>query len=146
MAGEGELNIPGENKREKPGNGTPGNHERSKGRVAEDCIFCQIAAGKIPSEVVYQDDRVVAFKDIRPVAPVHILIIPRKHIPDLTAITPEDGDLIGYIHLVAVKLAREFGLADRGFRVVNNCKEEGGQAVYHLHFHLLGGRQLQILG
>ncbi|BCV20567.1 histidine triad nucleotide-binding protein [Moorella sp. Hama-1] len=114
--------------------------------MAEECIFCQIAAGKIPAEVVYQDDRVVAFKDIHPVAPVHILIIPRKHITDLTAITPEDSELIGYIHLVAVKLAREMGLADRGFRVVNNCKEEGGQAVFHLHFHLLGGRQLRILG
>ena len=114
--------------------------------MAEECIFCQIAAGKIPAEVVYQDDRVVAFKDIHPVAPVHILIIPRKHIADLTAITPEDSELIGYIHLVAVKLARELGLADRGFRVVNNCKEEGGQAVFHLHFHLLGGRQLRILG
>jgi len=114
--------------------------------VAEECIFCKIAGGQLPAEVVYQDEQVVAFKDIRPVAPVHILIIPRKHIPDLTAITPEDKELLGHIHLVAVQIARELGLAERGFRLVNNCKEEGGQVIYHLHFHLLGGRQLRILG
>ncbi|GFN22519.1 MAG: histidine triad nucleotide-binding protein [Thermoanaerobacteraceae bacterium] len=108
-----------------------------------DCIFCKIAAGEMASEMVYQDERVVAFKDIRPVAPVHILIIPRKHIPDLTAITEEDAGLIGHLHLVAVKIARELGLADRGFRLVNNCKQEGGQVIYHLHYHLLGGRQLK---
>jgi len=110
-----------------------------------DCIFCKIAAGELPSEMVYQDERVVAFKDIRPVAPVHILIIPRKHIPDLTAITEEDAELIGHLHLVAVKVAREQGLADRGFRLVNNCKQEGGQVIYHLHYHLLGGRQMRNL-
>ncbi|SMB92935.1 histidine triad (HIT) family protein [Thermanaeromonas toyohensis ToBE] len=110
-----------------------------------DCIFCKIAAGDLPSEIVYQDDRVVAFKDIRPVAPIHILIIPRKHIPDLTAITEEDAELIGYLHLVAVKVAQEQGLADRGFRLVNNCKQEGGQVIYHLHYHLLGGRQMRNL-
>lgn len=110
-----------------------------------DCIFCKIAAGELPSEMVYQDERVVAFKDIRPVAPVHILIIPRKHIPDLTAITEEDVELIGHLHLVAVKVAQEQGLADRGFRLVNNCKQEGGQVIYHLHYHLLGGRQMRNL-
>ncbi len=114
--------------------------------VSADCIFCKIAAGQLPAEVVYQDDLVVAFKDIRPVAPIHVLIIPRKHIPDLTAITPEDKELLGHIHLVAVQVARQLGLAECGFRLVNNCKEEGGQVVYHLHFHLLGGRQLRILG
>jgi len=110
-----------------------------------DCIFCKIVAGELPAEIVYQDERVVAFKDIRPVAPVHILIIPRKHIPDLTAITEEDSELIGHLHLVAVRIAREQGIADRGFRLVNNCKQEGGQVIYHLHFHLLGGRQLRNL-
>lgn len=114
--------------------------------MAADCIFCKIAAGELPSEIVYSDDQVVAFKDIRPVAPVHILIIPRKHISDLTAITEEDRELLGHIHLVAVEIARQMGLSERGFRIVNNCKEEGGQVVYHLHFHLLGGRQLRILG
>lgn len=110
-----------------------------------DCIFCKIVAGELPAEIVYQDERAVAFKDIRPVAPVHILIIPRKHIPDLTAITEEDAELIGHLHVVAVKIAREQGVADRGFRLVNNCKQEGGQVIYHLHFHLLGGRQLRNL-
>jgi len=114
--------------------------------LPEACIFCQIAAGKIPAEIVYQDEWVVAFKDIKPVAPIHVLIIPKKHISDLTAITSEDMELIGRINLAAVEIARQLGLAERGFRLVNNCKEEGGQVVYHLHFHLLGGRQLRILG
>ncbi|MDN5347497.1 MAG: histidine triad family protein [Clostridia bacterium] len=111
-----------------------------------DCIFCKIAGGEVPAEIVYQDDQIVGFKDIRPVAPVHILLIPRKHIPDLTAITPEDAELIGRLHLAAVKVAADQGLAERGFRLVNNCKAEGGQVVYHLHFHLLGGRQMRTLG
>lgn len=110
-----------------------------------DCIFCKIVDGELPAEIVYQDERVIAFKDIRPVAPVHILIIPRKHIPDLTAITEEDAEIIGHLHLVAVGIAREQGIADRGFRLVNNCKQEGGQVIYHLHFHLLGGSQLRNL-
>ena len=114
--------------------------------MAEACIFCQIAAGKTPAEIVYQDERVVAFKDIKPVAPIHVLIIPRKHIPDLTAIGADDLELMGHIHLAAVEVARQLGLAERGFRLVNNCREEGGQVVYHLHFHLLGGRQLRLLG
>ncbi|HHP51320.1 MAG TPA: histidine triad nucleotide-binding protein [Moorella mulderi] len=114
--------------------------------MPQDCIFCKIIAGEAPAEFVYQDDLVVAFKDIRPAAPVHILIVPRKHIPDLTAITEEDKELLGHIHLVAVKIAKDLGLAERGFRLINNCKEEGGQVIYHLHFHLLGGRQLRLLG
>jgi histidine triad (HIT) family protein len=114
--------------------------------VAKDCLFCKIAAGEVPAEIVYQDDWVVAFKDIKPVAPVHVLIIPRKHISDLSVITGEDTELIGRIHLAAVEVARQFGLDERGFRLVNNCKEEGGQVIYHLHFHLIGGRQLRILG
>lgn len=114
--------------------------------MAKDCLFCQIVAGEVPSDIVYQDDKVVAFKDINPVAPVHILIIPRKHISDLTEIGPEDTNLIGHIHSVAIKIAKEKGLADRGFRLVNNCKKDGGRVIYHLHFHLLGGRQLTALG
>ncbi len=114
--------------------------------MAETCVFCQIAAGEIPAEIVYQDEWVIAFKDIKPVTPIHILIIPRKHIPDLTAITDQDSELMGHIHLAAVKIARQLGLAERGFRLVNNCRQEGGQVVYHLHFHLLGGRQLRTLG
>ncbi len=108
-----------------------------------ECIFCKIAAREIPAKIVYEDERVMAFHDINPVAPVHVLLIPKKHIPDLTAITAEDAGTIGHLHLVAVKLATELGVADSGFRVLNNCKADGGQMVYHLHFHLIGGRPLR---
>ncbi len=107
-----------------------------------DCIFCKIAAGEIPAEIVYEDEQVLAFKDIKPVTPVHILLITKKHISDLTAIGPEDKELIGHLHLAAVKVAEEMGIAEKGFRLVNNCKEHGGQVVFHLHFHLLGGKRL----
>ncbi|WP_366924122.1 histidine triad nucleotide-binding protein [Metallumcola ferriviriculae] len=107
-----------------------------------DCLFCKIVAKEIPAEIVYEDDQVIAFKDINPVTPVHILLIPKKHISDLTAIESEDKELIGHLHLTAVKVAEKIGIAKDGFRLVNNCKEYGGQVVYHLHFHLLGGKQL----
>lgn len=109
-----------------------------------DCIFCRIVNKEIPSEIVYEDERILAFKDINPVAPVHILIIPKKHIPDMTAVTEEDAELIGAVHLAAIKIAREVGVAETGFRLVNNCKEDGGQVVMHLHYHLIGGRKLGI--
>ncbi|KKM09942.1 hypothetical protein SY88_16070 [Clostridiales bacterium PH28_bin88] len=112
----------------------------------DDCIFCKIVNKEIPAQVVYEDDEILAFKDIKPLAPVHVLVIPKKHIPDLTAITGEDTGLIGRLHLVATRLAEELGVADSGFRFVNNCKGDGGQVVFHLHFHLLGGRQLRGLG
>jgi len=111
--------------------------------LVQDCLFCKIIAREIPSQVVYEDDRVLAFKDINPVAPVHILIIPKKHISTLVDLKPDDAEVIGHIFLTATKLAAELGLADKGFRVVSNCKEEGGQTVYHIHFHLIGGRQMQ---
>ncbi|MBO8168821.1 MAG: histidine triad nucleotide-binding protein [Thermoanaerobacteraceae bacterium] len=107
-----------------------------------DCIFCKIVNKEIPAEIVYEDDQVMAFKDINPVTPVHILLIPKKHISDLTAITEEDKELIGQIHIAAVKVAEKMGVAEDGFRLVNNCKEHGGQVVFHLHFHLLGGKHL----
>lgn len=107
-----------------------------------DCIFCKIINKEIPAEIVYEDDQVLAFKDINPITPVHILLIPKKHISDLTAITEGDKDLIGQLHLAAVKVAEKAGVADEGFRLVNNCREFGGQVVYHLHFHLLGGKKL----
>lgn len=107
-----------------------------------DCIFCQIVQGKIPSDIVYEDDQVVAFKDINPVAPIHILIIPKEHISDMTEIGEENVELIGAIHLAAVEIARQKGIDESGFRLVNNCKEHGGQVVFHLHYHLLGGRKL----
>lgn len=109
-----------------------------------DCIFCKIANKELPGEIVYEDQEILAFKDINPVTPVHILIIPKKHIPDITAITEEDVGLIGRMHLAANKIAKDFGIDEKGFRLVNNCKEDGGQVVFHLHYHLLGGRKLGI--
>lgn len=108
----------------------------------EDCIFCKIVADEIPSRKVYQDEQVVAFHDIAPKAPVHILIIPRKHIPTMADVTEEDLPLMGAIHRAAIHIAREQGIAENGFRLVNNCKGDGGQEVYHLHYHLLGGAKL----
>ena len=107
-----------------------------------DCLFCGIIEGKIRGELVYQDDSVVAFKDIGPKAPVHILIVPRKHIPTLLDLEPSDGPLVGEIFRVAAKLAAEQGIAEKGFRVVVNSGADAGQTVLHLHYHLLGGRHL----
>ena len=107
-----------------------------------DCLFCGIIEGKIKGELVYQDDSVVAFKDIGPKAPVHILIVPRKHIATLLDLEPSDGPLVGEIFRVAAKLAAEQGIAEKGFRVVVNSGADAGQTVFHLHYHLLGGRHL----
>ena len=109
----------------------------------EDCIFCKIIKGEIPSNKVYEDDEILAFKDINPMAPVHILVIPKKHIESANEITEEDEKVIGKIFTVIKKLAKDNNL-DHGYRIVNNCGEDGGQAVKHLHFHLLGGRKLKI--
>ena len=107
-----------------------------------DCIFCQIVAGKVPSDIVYQDEEVVAFRDINPQAPVHLLIIPKKHIPSLAHLPDAEIPLIGHMVKVANQMAREGGVAESGYRLVINCGEQGGQLVPHLHMHLLGGRQL----
>jgi histidine triad (HIT) family protein len=104
-----------------------------------DNIFLKIAEGKIKADVVYQDDRCLAFRDINPQAPVHVLIIPRKVIPTHADVTDADEALLGHLHLVAAKLAPQLGLTD-GYRLVLNCKELAGQTVPHLHLHLLGGR------
>ncbi len=106
------------------------------------CIFCEIAAGRIPATILFKDDKVVAFRDIHPQAPVHIVIIPNKHIADLTEITGDDFGILAYIFDVANDLARSEGISERGYRVAVNSGKEGGQVVGHLHFHLLGGRQL----
>lgn len=105
-----------------------------------DCIFCKIVNGEIPSAKVYEDDTVVAFNDLSPQAPVHILIIPKEHIASCDDVTEENCAVIGHIFAVAAKIANEKGL-DKGYRIVNNCGDEGGQTVKHLHFHLMGGRQ-----
>ncbi len=108
-----------------------------------DCLFCKIAAQDIPATVVYEDESLIAIEDINPVAPVHILLIPRKHIASLNDITPEDSDILTRIQLRAAALAREKKLDAQGYRLVNNCGEWGGQTVMHLHYHLLGGRNMQ---
>lgn len=106
------------------------------------CLFCKIASKEIPSGIVYEDDEMVAFKDIAPQAPVHVLVIPKKHFETLNDLTKNDTALISRMIFVIKKLACEFEIADSGYRTVVNCNQEGGQSVYHLHFHLLGGRQL----
>jgi histidine triad (HIT) family protein len=107
-----------------------------------DCLFCRIAAGKLPARIVYEDESIVAFEDINPQAPVHILIIPRKHIPTSLEIQGEDHALIGFMFETANRIARERKIAGRGFRLVMNTNPEAGQTVYHIHLHLLGGRQM----
>lgn len=107
-----------------------------------DCIFCKIAAGEIPSQKVYEDDRIVAFRDLDPQAPVHVLLIPKEHIASANDITEDNCGIVGHIYLAASKLAKELQL-DNGYRIVNNCGEDGGQTVQHLHFHLLGGRSME---
>ena len=107
-----------------------------------DCLFCGIIEGKVNASIVYRDDAVVAFKDIKPRAPVHILIIPRKHVASVPDIEPNDDALIGQIFRAAARLARDHGIAESGFRVVVNVGPDAGQSVFHLHYHLLGGRQM----
>ncbi|WP_425446116.1 histidine triad nucleotide-binding protein [Dethiothermospora halolimnae] len=108
-----------------------------------DCIFCKIVDGEIPSEKVYEDDKVVAFNDVNPQSPVHILVIPKRHISSVKEIDDDNSHLVSHIHLVINKIAKDKGLYEKGFRIVNNCGEDGGQTVNHLHYHLLGGRQLK---
>lgn len=107
-----------------------------------DCIFCKIINGEIPSKKVYEDDDILAFEDINPMAKVHILLIPKKHIATAADLREEDAAVIGKIFLVAKKIAEEKGMAEDGYRIVNNCKNHGGQEVFHIHFHLLGGEKL----
>lgn len=109
-----------------------------------DCLFCKIIEGTIPSKKVYEDDLVVAFYDIEPVAPVHILIVPKVHICCANAITEENSSVISHVYVVAAKIAKELGIADDGYRIINNCGENGGQTVKHIHFHLIGGRKLEL--
>lgn len=106
------------------------------------CLFCEIAAGRIPSKKAYEDDQVLAFHDINPQAPRHVLVIPRKHITSLTELSQEDDALIGSLVRKARDLARTFDLEERGFRLVFNCGPDAGYSVYHVHLHLVGGRKL----
>lgn len=106
------------------------------------CIFCDIVAKKIPAKIVYESDDVLAFEDISPQAPIHILIIPKKHISNILEIESNDGKLLGNLLEAIRELVSKYNLNERGFRVVTNTGDEGGQTVHHLHFHLLGGRPL----
>jgi len=111
--------------------------------MREDCIFCKIVDGSIPSSKVYEDDDVMAFDDIHPMAPVHVIVIPKKHIPTLLDITAANMNTVSSMLTAASEVARIKGIDKRGFRTVINCNEEGGQVIFHLHMHVLGGKKLK---
>ena len=108
----------------------------------EDCIFCKIAKGEIPSEKVYEDDKILAFKDIHPATPIHVLVIPKKHIKNLLELQEEDKDLLFEIFDAIKKIATNLGIKEDGFRLISNCGKDAGQEVMHLHFHILAGEKL----
>ena len=110
--------------------------------LKDDCLFCKIIRGELPSTKVYENERILAFRDIQPAAREHILFIPKKHISTLNDAGSEDWPLIGEIVQAATETAKQLGIEESGYRIVNNCNKEGGQVVYHVHFHLLGGEQL----
>lgn len=107
------------------------------------CIFCQIANKEMPSDILYEDDKVVAFNDVNPQSPIHFLVIPKEHIPSANYIDEDNASLISHVFLVINKLVKEKGLDKKGYRIVNNCGKLGGQTVNHIHFHVLSGRQLE---
>lgn len=109
--------------------------------MASDCLFCRIVRGEIPAKVVAEDANCIAFRDINPQAPVHVLVIPRTHVPSLNELS--DADVVGRMHLLAVQVARAEGLAERGYRTVINTNSDAGQTVFHIHLHLLGGRSME---
>ena len=108
----------------------------------EDCLFCKIVKGEIPSKKVYEDEDVYAFSDINPQAPIHILVIPKKHISSIVELNEENTDIVGKIFITINKIAKENGFLEDGFRVISNCGENAGQTVKHLHFHILAGKKL----
>ncbi len=107
-----------------------------------DCLFCKIVAGDIPADIVYEDDHVLAFRDINPQAPTHVLVIPRTHIARINDLEAEHAEIVGRMYLAAAAIARNEGIAESGYRTVMNCNSDGGQTVFHIHLHLLGGRAL----
>ena len=108
-----------------------------------DCIFCKVAQKEIESKLLYEDDKVVAFNDLHPKAPYHVLIVPHEHIPTLNDVDDEHADLITHMIKIAKQIAKDLGIADSGYRILMNCNSEGGQEIYHIHLHLLGGHQLK---
>jgi histidine triad (HIT) family protein len=111
--------------------------------MSEPCIFCKIVAGEIPTTKIYEDQEMIAFRDIKPIAPVHILIVPKKHVRSLADAAADDFALVGRMHAVAAELARKEGISDAGYRTVLNTTPAGGQVIFHLHLHLLGGKTLR---
>lgn len=109
----------------------------------EDCLFCKIAAREIPADVIYESEHAVAFRDINPQAPTHVLIIPRKHISTINDLQAEDAAVVGQLFLAAQQIAADEGTADAGYRVTMNCNAAAGQTVFHVHLHLLGGREFR---
>jgi histidine triad (HIT) family protein len=107
-----------------------------------ECIFCNIINGSLPADIVYEDARVVAFRDVQPQAPVHLLLVPRLHLETIGDLMKKDPALAGHLLTVATNLAGKLGIDESGFRIVANCRDDGGQTVYHVHFHLLGGRRM----
>lgn len=108
----------------------------------KDCIFCKIVSGEILAKTVYEDDTVMAFHDINPQAPIHVVIVPKQHIPDLISVNEENKIVVGDINIAAIKVADKLGIKDKGFRLICNCGIDAGQTVSHLHYHLLGGKTL----
>lgn len=107
-----------------------------------DCLFCKMVAGEIQPDVVYEDEHVLAFRDVNPQAPVHVLVVPREHIATLNDLTDDHAELVGRLYLAAKRVAEKAGIAERGYRTVINCNAEAGQSVYHVHLHVLGGRHM----
>ena len=114
--------------------------------MSDECIFCKIASGDIPSNKLFEDDDIVVFEDVNPQAPVHFLVIPKIHIPTLDDVKEEHTHILGKMMVRAASLAREKGIAEQGYRQIINCREQGGQVVFHLHLHIMGGRKMEKMG
>jgi histidine triad (HIT) family protein len=108
-----------------------------------DCLFCKIVNKEVDTDIVFEDEKVIVFEDIKPQAPVHLLIVPKTHTENILALEDDGFDIVSHIHKVAVKMAKKYDLDEDGFRLVNNNKEKAGQSIFHIHYHLLGGRQMQ---
>jgi len=108
-----------------------------------DCLFCKMVAGEIPPKIVYEDEHVLAFRDINPVAPTHVLVVPKQHIPTINDLSEQHAELVGHLYLGAKKVAEIDGIAEEGYRTVMNCNDRAGQTVFHIHLHVLGGRDMR---
>ena len=118
-------------------------YSRFRAKMTDSCIFCKIVSGEAKSTVVYRDDQVTAFRDLNPVAPTHILLVPNRHIESVSALKPEDETLMGHLFMVASQLANEEGISNGGYRLITNTGVDGGQTVLHLHLHLIGGQRMR---